>query len=395
MSSFDTIRVLFLSPNFGLYGIPYDMRPGQQPGDLWRSTSYPDTLSRKLGARISAPGPRADWILLDRKDPAVREFLRGKDVPDHPYEWTTVSAGRTFGAFLIGMGAGYGLARAVDNPEKVRSGFEKAREEAKKISAAAKTAAGRSGGDLDTSWRYAPAEVMTRYGRLPVLRAVFHNAGAHKGPIAPEMGALELITEKGSRWYGFQRGMINAELRMIVSGFNPRFEEVAAWKKVPKKLAPSGRVGGRSGGERLDDEGGYFSDVQYHMEKMGADRGIHRDDVIHFTNLKWVTLAIEDARKEGRPSAWIAKVLFDAQAPWRKDAPSWMKRGRSGGRSKADGPWVPASGGTEEPFTARSGKRLQYMFQPSTGRHAYLDVDADIILDDEDALKHIEGRRRR
>jgi hypothetical protein len=47
--------------------------------------------------------------------------------------------------------------------------------------------------------------------------------------------------------------------------------------------------------------------------------------------------------------------------------------------------WVPACGGTEVPFKSRSGKRLQYVWQPSTGQHAYLDVDSDIILSDEQA----------
>ncbi len=47
--------------------------------------------------------------------------------------------------------------------------------------------------------------------------------------------------------------------------------------------------------------------------------------------------------------------------------------------------WVPACGGTEIPFKSRSGKRLQYVWQPSTGQHAYLDVDSDIILSDEEA----------
>lgn len=47
--------------------------------------------------------------------------------------------------------------------------------------------------------------------------------------------------------------------------------------------------------------------------------------------------------------------------------------------------WFPACGGTEIPFTSRSGKRLLYVWQPSTGNHAYLDLDSDIVLSDEDA----------
>lgn len=49
------------------------------------------------------------------------------------------------------------------------------------------------------------------------------------------------------------------------------------------------------------------------------------------------------------------------------------------------GAWIPASGGTEQPFMTRSGFRLQYCYQPSTGRHAYLNCDADLILTDEEA----------
>lgn len=52
---------------------------------------------------------------------------------------------------------------------------------------------------------------------------------------------------------------------------------------------------------------------------------------------------------------------------------------------RAQGDWVPACGGTEQPFTTRTRRRLQYMWQPSTGRHAYLDVDADLFLTDDEA----------
>ena len=49
------------------------------------------------------------------------------------------------------------------------------------------------------------------------------------------------------------------------------------------------------------------------------------------------------------------------------------------------GPWSPACGGTETPFTTRTGRRLLYVWQQSTGRHAYLDLATDLILSDEDA----------
>jgi hypothetical protein len=50
-----------------------------------------------------------------------------------------------------------------------------------------------------------------------------------------------------------------------------------------------------------------------------------------------------------------------------------------------NGNWYPACGGTETPFIARNGYRLLYCYQPSTGSHAYINVDTDIILSDEEA----------
>lgn len=47
--------------------------------------------------------------------------------------------------------------------------------------------------------------------------------------------------------------------------------------------------------------------------------------------------------------------------------------------------WQPANGGTETPFTTRNRRRLLYVWQPSTGNHAYLDCDTDIVLSDEEA----------
>jgi len=51
-----------------------------------------------------------------------------------------------------------------------------------------------------------------------------------------------------------------------------------------------------------------------------------------------------------------------------------------------EGNWVPACNGTETPFFTRTGRRLQYLWQPSTGRHAYIDCDTDIILSDDEAF---------
>ena len=50
-----------------------------------------------------------------------------------------------------------------------------------------------------------------------------------------------------------------------------------------------------------------------------------------------------------------------------------------------NGNWYPACGGTETPFYTRTGRRLLYCWQPSTGNHAYLDMGTDLILSDEEA----------
>jgi hypothetical protein len=54
-------------------------------------------------------------------------------------------------------------------------------------------------------------------------------------------------------------------------------------------------------------------------------------------------------------------------------------------KEKEQGNWIPANGGTEVPFLTRSGRKLQYLWQPSTGKHAYYDCDNDLILSDEEA----------
>lgn len=53
--------------------------------------------------------------------------------------------------------------------------------------------------------------------------------------------------------------------------------------------------------------------------------------------------------------------------------------------AKEQGDWQPANGGTETPFMTRNKRRLLYCWQPTTGRHAYLDMDSDHILTDQEA----------
>lgn len=59
-------------------------------------------------------------------------------------------------------------------------------------------------------------------------------------------------------------------------------------------------------------------------------------------------------------------------------------------QSVPEGVWVPACGGTERVFTSRSGKRLLYCYNRTLGKHAYLDVDRDIILTDKEAADALE-----
>jgi hypothetical protein len=54
-------------------------------------------------------------------------------------------------------------------------------------------------------------------------------------------------------------------------------------------------------------------------------------------------------------------------------------------KKRQQGDWFPGSGGTEKPFKTRTGRRLLYVYQPSTGNHAYLDLDTDLILSHEEA----------
>ena len=52
-------------------------------------------------------------------------------------------------------------------------------------------------------------------------------------------------------------------------------------------------------------------------------------------------------------------------------------------RKAEQGPWVVACGGAEPVMTVK-GTRVQYMWQPSTRRHAYYNLDNDMFLSDEE-----------
>jgi hypothetical protein len=53
--------------------------------------------------------------------------------------------------------------------------------------------------------------------------------------------------------------------------------------------------------------------------------------------------------------------------------------------ARSNDDWFPANGGTEKPFRSRSGIRILYCWQPSTGRHAYLNCNTGMLMTDEEA----------
>lgn len=79
--------------------------------------------------------------------------------------------------------------------------------------------------------KWVPESVMTLQGVRPVIRVIAHAPGNHPPgcPLVTSCTAVEVITDAGRRWYGVESARIDSYLRMRVSGFNPRFEEMAAW----------------------------------------------------------------------------------------------------------------------------------------------------------------------
>lgn len=105
----NTIRVLWRQPDLmSLWGIPYAMRPGQSPRDLWEGRQISDVLALAAGhygQMISFPGPHEGWIWLGQPGwwgnlssetqaaiTAFLEPLRKADlVPTGPGEWQDVT----------------------------------------------------------------------------------------------------------------------------------------------------------------------------------------------------------------------------------------------------------------------------------------------------------------
>ena len=99
----DTIKVLFRAPDsLALYGIPYNMRPGQAPGDIYHAyRAYIPPPYGTYGAKcvdisdwIWLGGSTGWWGSMTRDQQAdVQAFLarQGDLVPENPNEWSEVS----------------------------------------------------------------------------------------------------------------------------------------------------------------------------------------------------------------------------------------------------------------------------------------------------------------
>lgn len=84
-----TMRVLFRAPDtLALYGIPYTLRKGQAPRDLWCS---------RVNGRDPGPWPYWQFLgqpgwwgtLLQPEIEAIEAWLalRRDEIPQEPYEW--------------------------------------------------------------------------------------------------------------------------------------------------------------------------------------------------------------------------------------------------------------------------------------------------------------------
>lgn len=94
------IRVLWRHPyNGALYGISYEMRPGQSPTDIWRGPAKRvQAWSPALGTHDAWVGEVIphDWITLDEQREAIKAWLAALElrdpgvVPTNPYEWSMI-----------------------------------------------------------------------------------------------------------------------------------------------------------------------------------------------------------------------------------------------------------------------------------------------------------------
>jgi len=92
--------------------------------------------------------------------------------------------------------------------------------------------------ELDHEHYYAPRLLFGNGQQSPVETYVSHPPGTHpKSCIKPEYCALECrLTNGAVRWFGCRDAYINAELKMVVVGVNPRDEVMSRFRKVPATL---------------------------------------------------------------------------------------------------------------------------------------------------------------
>jgi len=110
---------------------------------------------------------------------------------------------------------------------------------------------------------------------------------------------------------------------------------------------------------------------------------------------------IPDTRFLGCPMCRKAFMLAEVGSMSPKEERAYKrvfdsKGGRATHPRLPDDAWRPASkfrasssrlpSSTEDPIELPlSGTRLQYMYQPSSGRYAYMNLDTDMIISDEEA----------
>jgi hypothetical protein len=105
----------------------------------------------------------------------------------------------------------------------------------------------------DTTPRYAPSSVMTLKGMRPVIKYIGHTTPPAGCPIKGTPMILEMKTEDGSVWWGFDEVRIDASLRMVVVGFPAQDELRSKWAQVEETLAAEEQAATWNGEEVMDE----------------------------------------------------------------------------------------------------------------------------------------------
>lgn len=101
-----SIRVLFRrDDSLCLYGIPYDMRPGQSPGDIWRASKAYRPRASIYEMQAPHRDWTSDWIWLGspgwfgsmspeaivRVKAWLAERKAKDEIPGGPFEWNPIT----------------------------------------------------------------------------------------------------------------------------------------------------------------------------------------------------------------------------------------------------------------------------------------------------------------